>query len=84
MAEPRYSDERQGKLERWANGNCGAISEMPPMGFHLSYYPTIRGETIPDPDTPRDGYKRRAEAIAAARKFKELCRERLAETNGSM
>jgi hypothetical protein len=81
MAEPRYSDERQQLLERLARGKCSAVMTD---GLRPRWRPTLAGEVIRDPDISPLGFEARADAMAAARRFKDQCQQQLAETNGSM
>lgn len=86
MAEPRYSDWRQGALETLSRGRpSAAMSRLgPEHGFALRWKPTVAGERVRNADDPEDGFETKPEAVAAARRYRESCREVLAETNGSM
>lgn len=80
-SEPRYTDDRQSKLESYARGKCSAAQRT--VGVGPRYFPTIAGDWIDDPQFA-DGFQHFADALFAARKFRDQCRQQLAETNGSM
>lgn len=74
--------DRQQFLESLARGKCSAVSRTTPLGFRLGWYPTVSGEEIPGPSVPRDGFTRKSEAVAAAKKFRDDCRNQIALANG--
>jgi hypothetical protein len=77
---PRYSDDRQQKLEALARGRCSAAQRT--IGIGPRYFPTIDGEWINDPEFA-EGFLVFASALFAARKFRIQCQQQLAEANGS-
>lgn len=77
---PRYSDERQQKLEKLARGKCSAASRR--HGARLRWFPTIAGEFIDDPDSA-EGFDMNFDAVKRAMDFKAECKQRLAEAEGS-
>jgi hypothetical protein len=81
---PRYSDlELQQLLERLANGTPGAVPRPSPMGHTTWWKPTLDEEIVKDPSFPMAGFRKRGDAVRAARSFKAKCEELLAEPNGS-
>lgn len=79
MSEPRYSDERQQFLERLARGRCGAVMRRSEDFSRLYWRPCVAQEVVGE-----EKFDTKPEAVAAAKQFREQCRQQLAETNGSM
>ncbi len=51
-------------------GNAG-----PDQGFDERFYPKIGGKFVRNADDPKDGFKTRGEALAAAHKFQRASRD---------
>lgn len=83
---PRFTDWRQGVLETLARGRlAAAMSRLgPDRGFAVRWRPTVAGERVRNGDDPEEGFATKPEAVAAARRYRDSCREALAETNGSV
>ncbi|WP_398471522.1 hypothetical protein [Tardiphaga sp.] len=79
MAEPRYSDERQQLLERLARGRCHAVMRKTDDFRSVCWRPCVADEVVGD-----EKFATKPEAVAAAKQFREQCRQQLAETNGSV
>lgn len=79
MAEPRYSDERQHFLERLARGRCHAVMRKSDDFRSVCWRPCVADEVV-----GAEKFATKPEAVAAAKAFREQCRQQLAETNGSM
>lgn len=79
MTEPRYSDERQQFLERLARGRCHAVMRQSEDSSRPHWRPCVADEVVGE-----ERFTTKPEAVAAAKQFRDQCRQQLAETNGSM
>jgi len=77
VSEQRLSEEEQRALAvKFASGNCTVREAMlgPAHDFKKVYRPRVASRYVHNSDDPEDGFATRAEALAAARRFKENCR----------
>lgn len=83
---PYFEDEdKQQFLEKLARGKPGAVSR-PGAGISVErqWFPTIDGESVFAADGGLIGHKTRSAAKEAAAKFRDECRNTIAQANGAL
>jgi len=76
------ADDRQAKCLRFITARASAKQLCPTMDLIPGWFPALKGELVNCGSalpTPSGGFKTRADAVAAARTFKQLCRDWLAK-----
>lgn len=63
--------DRQQFLESLARGKCSAVSRRFSPDMNLRWMPTIAGKIMTGGDLPFGGFGTRADAIAAAKRFRD-------------
>lgn len=81
--QPRYSNPAQQRfLEDIARGKCSAVSRG--SGAVSRYFPTVNGEIVTVLGAPEEGFACYGDAKNAAIRYRESCREALAQANGDL
>ncbi|MDB5550644.1 MAG: hypothetical protein JWL86_628 [Rhizobium sp.] len=75
---PSFLDpNRQQFLEKLARGKCGAVMRRSLLTADVFWRPCVADQVVGD-----ETFEAKPEAVAAAKRFRESCREQIAQANG--
>lgn len=70
-------DDYPVKLKKFRQGRATSSPRNlgPETNFEQRYFPRVAGNWVRNADDPLDGYRTALEAVMAARRYREACRE---------
>lgn len=76
---PAQTTDPDGALRSFAaaRASAGVLRQGPETKFKPGWFPRLAGEFVRNADDPQHGYETRADALAAARRWRAACQEAL-------